>query len=248
MHGHLPLRLSNPAEAGRHSKKMQHIDLTKTYCTVEAMNPAAEQAFDLAHNSKFRILQASAMKRPRKKSRYSTPSFSYLSRRILGFTLDAEMIFDPLEGLRFGSDDDRCDILLDSTNERGISKLHFRLNFASENPDPRCLILYNMSSNGTLIGDHLLSTGHNKSRMLEPNGSTIVRAGPVVLKFEIPGNRDHAINQIFQVRWERYFAELAASRPRLDALILDSDNQITLPILFLPTTTAIDLPDLTFPR
>lgn len=212
---------------------MSCIDLAKTFCIAEAINSAAERAFDHPHNSKFLTLPIPIAQCPRS-TREGTPSFSYQERKTMAFSFDDEMFFDPHRGLTFGSDDETCDVLLDINNERGLSTRHFRLTFARKTPDPQCVVLWNMSANGTLVNNDLLSTGTASSQMLDPNGSTFVQAGPVRLRFEIPRNRDVVTEAAFRAEWEKFRLRVRDCEPKLEPLTLGNRFGPTPPFPVAP--------------
>lgn len=190
---------------------MQGIDYAKMFCYVEALNDAAETAFRLPHNSKYLVSpvpNGNAPKRQRR-ARQTTPSFHYEANPVLAFTLEAKNFYDPLRGLTFGSDDDNCDIALDSSNVNGVSAVHFRLNWNwQHHPDPNLLSVFNASGNGTRVEGRYL--GRDDTFMLQPVGPTIVEAGPVKLRFEVPDPDKRS--RAFSSLWKKFVKEARESQ------------------------------------
>jgi len=135
---------------------MLNINPTTTFCTVEALNEPARTAFKLQHNLQFLVPPAQspeATKRSRHR-REGTPSFRYdtdgCANPCLALTLDCEKLSDPFKGYYFESDEEICDIVLDSDNTQGVSGTYFRICFNwKANPEPYIIILHNLSGNGT---------------------------------------------------------------------------------------------------
>jgi hypothetical protein len=166
-------------------------------------------------------------------TREETPSFRYTSEAPsnarLALTLDAEKVLDPARGLTFGTDSDRCDVVLDVDNRRGISGIHFCLNFNHASPEPNILVLENFSINGTrmlsaLTNDRaiILDNGDQKSHILAHDGPTWVDVAEVSLLFRVPRMPR---SSEFWLRWRKYCQELKGA-PRF-ALDLDGEGKAT---------------------
>ncbi|KAK0265207.1 Calcium/calmodulin-dependent protein kinase type II subunit gamma [Friedmanniomyces endolithicus] len=85
--------------------------------------------------------------------RGSTPE---LSKPMLAMRINRESMKFPHRGHRCGSDSDDCDVLLDTSNGRGVSGVHFRLaltGIASDATGPTVLWLINTSAQNTVEVD-----------------------------------------------------------------------------------------------
>ena len=200
---------------------MTNINYATTFCLVEALNDVSREAFALRHNAPYRLLSQQPTKRL-KRTRDGTPPIHYglnaIGNPILALTLKSAAISDPRRGLRFGSDDDTCDILLDKDNTRAVSALHFRLSFDWNHPDPSVLVLHNLSQNGTQMQsdftEHeakILSSTTVQSQILDAHRPTVINAGRACLSFHLLLNR-HGWEQIFAMNWSKLIADAGATK------------------------------------
>ena len=205
---------------------MQSIDYTKTFCIVEALGKAKD-AFKFKHNSKYLVESTELPRKRLRTARQTTPSFQYGRKYVLALTLDAD--FDHRRGVIWGSDEEKSNIKIDIDNKSGISAVHFRLCWNWRSPSPNCLLVFNCSSNGTLVDNHFLDCEEKPSRMLAVSGPTIVEAGHIQLKFEIPSWRSAEQQTAFLNRWQKFVKQIHESPPTLDRFTLKGRFQPTPP-------------------
>ena len=181
------------------------LDRSTTFCLVKAVNEPGKTAFQLQHNLEYRVsLPQPIVRRGRTTGRDQTPSFQYEENNsMLALTTDSSKIFDPALGHVFGSDDEMCDVLLDTTNRFGVSRQHFRIYMNVNSEDPEHLILKNMSRLGTrvhgipIFGDVEISTD-----------GLLVDAGPVSLHIRFP-----QLTSAFLVNWRKFRQEVQEALP-----------------------------------
>lgn len=94
---------------------------------------------------------------------------------------------DPLTGWVFGSDEERCDFLLATSNtESGVSGRHFSINY---NWTTKCLLLKNLSRHSVTMKSPKLY-GHpvtvEGTQVIPPSEDNTIHAGVVVLIVRIP--------------------------------------------------------------
>ncbi|KAJ4295716.1 Protein kinase protein rad53 [Collariella sp. IMI 366227] len=124
----------------------------------------------------------------------------------------SSLVKDPAQGFTFGRNPGCCDILLKNDPHRRLSKVHFRI-YLNE---WEVLMLEDMSTNGTVVDDHLLKrkdnpTGENKRTLA--SGSKIkvlMRESKLDLAFlvRIP-NRDGPCEEAYQQNLRAYLADPA---------------------------------------
>lgn len=213
-----------------------NIDYANTFCLVEALNDVSREAFALRHNAPYRLLPELPTRRL-KRTRDGTPPIHYglnaIGNPILALTLDSEALSDPLRGLRFGSDDDQCDVLLDKDNQRAVSAIHFRLSFDWKHPDPSLLVLHNISRNGTQVQSDfteneakILSSITGQSQILDAHRPTVINAGRACLSFHLLLNR-HGCEQTFAMNWSRFVADAGATKSNIPRALGDNSLNVT---------------------
>lgn len=186
-------------------------DETSTFCLIEALNPDALASFQFEHNEKYRIQPTEDQqhgKRARRSRRSDHPAFD--QDEVLALTFETSKLNDPMRGHVFGCDDESCDVLLDYDNKRLISSQHFRIIFDWHRPLPDRLWLYDLSKNGTVVGE--TNVRELSTRRIALSHQATVRAGPVLLKISLPP--PPIDDPLFMARWESYRQHALAATPK----------------------------------
>ncbi|KAK2763719.1 hypothetical protein FQN54_009335 [Arachnomyces sp. PD_36] len=195
-------------------------DPKTTVAIFTARSPAAFAALELTHNQSRVKAQTfpSKQRRPKRerKRRQRTPIVAAATESQLVLSLSEKPI-DPLLGFVFGSDEEKCDILLcDEPSKDGISRVHFRIDF---NWESGALIIIDTSSHGTplqskVAGRHVLL----QNRALPLFSGDTLQAGYVLFTVTIPDRGKY--RQCFRKNWEEYYREYKEAIPRIGGLAI----------------------------
>lgn len=170
----------------------------------------AESAFSLKHNEKRCIPPIhSRDEGPAISSRESTPAYSlqegdnddYSRKYCLRLTFEKEPK-DPAKGFAFGTDQQKCDVLLGTRGVRGTSGVHFHITFDVIRGKKR-LVLRDTSTNGSAVSydgqaehevRHHFTWILNLDKPQSPNGDTQewklqVHVRKLEFKFELASHR-----------------------------------------------------------
>lgn len=170
-------------------------------CFIEPMSKHVEWAFDLPHNKaqfapkQHGILSDLTSVDSPAPERETTPGMDDPSGHkiqcpLLALTTDPERLFDPVEGHVFGSDSERCDVVLDDTNTRGVSSRHVRL-FVDlyEDEGGDCLTIQNLSANSVRAISHEMKINvlltREKATVLSGGKWTIILNAKVDIVFKL---------------------------------------------------------------
>ncbi|KAK0247721.1 Protein kinase protein rad53 [Friedmanniomyces endolithicus] len=122
--------------------------------------------------------------------RDSTPE---LSTPTLAMRINKGSMKRPHQGHQFGSDSHDCDVLLDTSNRRGVSGVHFRLALTGIAPDGTgsiVLSLVNTSAQNTVEVDGVQLLRADQHPLTKHTTHHVV-AGPVSLSIDLP---DHQLD------------------------------------------------------
>ncbi|KAI0548505.1 kinase-like domain-containing protein [Xylaria curta] len=151
-----------------------------------------------------------------------TPARQMKPRSLMRVTMDP--IHDPADsqkGFVFGSDEHKCDVLLDKSQARGVSRKQFAILL---DWDTRTLTLENMSSQGTDIESRTFGDFHLEETLkLHENEIVNFRLGQFDIEIRIPGHSSH--RDIFFKNWAEYRARLLSKLPVLQKLALKSNTK-----------------------
>ena len=195
---------------------MAHLNLALAVIVIESKNSLAEIALELPENERYVVnsvvedvsTQYSAA------SRESTP-FVAPSMATCALLLTHKP-FDPFTGWVFGSDEERCDFLLTTTNkETGVSGRHFGINY---NWTSRYLRLTNLSRHHTMMSSPKLGQDIivRDSRVIPSGEEVTITAGRVTLVIRVPVRGDY--QDTFSRALDAYHNEVKEAMPRLATL------------------------------
>jgi hypothetical protein len=102
----------------------------------------------------------------------------------LALTFSIDSFVDVTEGHRFGSDREKCDILLDEEGRDSVDGLYFKVQLDYTQAVPE-LDVYNCSPRGTRVDDKLLSGVGQRTRIYQGEAVTVV-AGNISLMLMFP--------------------------------------------------------------
>ncbi|KAF1349766.1 kinase-like domain-containing protein [Delphinella strobiligena] len=185
------------------------------FCHLRPLSTTASKALDFVENSPFVVcLPASAPPNPR--SRENTPIVEEESRAF-ALTFRTSDLRDPTLGHVFGSNVDRCDVLMDRVKDRGVSGAHFRMQLDYRRGLPDTLYIGNLSRNWTRIADKTLNGP--LVHILKNGGTPIsILAGRVNLEvtFSTLDMRDRK----FLESWEHFRQSALAALPSISNIQL----------------------------
>lgn len=161
----------------------------------------ANTAFGLAHNSKwFRRAMGGVAEEPIIDSRETTPAYhdseeSANARLVLSF--DKLLESDLTDGIRFGSDPERCHVLLGHRGTKGVSGLQY--NITVDN-DLRIWLHDRRSSHGTAVeyGGQCRDQRRKRETWIlsyapgygNPFGEIQIHAGHLIFQIEFPNHKN----------------------------------------------------------
>lgn len=195
---------------------MAHLNLALAVIVIEAKNSLAETALELPENEHYVVKSAAedvATQYP-PASREGTPFVA--PSMVTCALLLTHKPFDPFTGWVFGSDDERCDFLLATTNrETGVSGRHFGINY---NWTSRYLRLTNLSRPHTMMKSPKLGQDIiiRDSRVIPPGEDITVTAGRVTLVIRVPVRGEY--QDAFSKALDVYYNEVKEAMPRLATL------------------------------
>ena len=190
-------------------------DPTSSIASLVPLSLAGTTALTYEHNQSwvesipFPTLEAL---RNQRRSRQSTPSVELTERIILLSLLTKP--FDPVLGFSFGSDSEKCDILLnDRVSEHGISRVHFRINF---NLGSKALMLTDVSSNFTVINSKNLGRVVLSQQSIAIQSGDAIQAGHAMFRLQIPERGKHMDE--YNRNLDRCILEIKNAIPRMESL------------------------------
>ncbi|KAK2800134.1 hypothetical protein FQN50_008229 [Emmonsiellopsis sp. PD_5] len=206
---------------------MEFVDTTTTIATLTPCTDSAFAVLKLEHN-KRRVVGTGPTLQPQpgsRRKRQRTPAVTAATgEHLILSLLDEHKPIDPLQGFVFGSDANRCDVLLTGNGSNdGISRVHFRIDYHGE---PRALLITDESTRGTRIQSKAAGT----SILLEKKTLPIVsgdqiQAGLALFTLSIPDRGNS--KQIFHDNWMRYYEERQKALPYIGALSIQQPNAVT---------------------
>ncbi|KAK2609319.1 hypothetical protein QQS21_002100 [Conoideocrella luteorostrata] len=152
-------------------------------------------------------------------SESGTPAPDAQDNDVLRFTTD-HFPRDYSMGFVFGTDPERCDVLLSPPGTKGFSRRQFAVTF---NPQTRVVLLRNLATHGTPVrfADSNEVTGFKSQRVLSSQSQTSIFLPRV--KIELLS----LIGDGFESEYVQYFNKLASATPNLRQMQLQSSAETT---------------------
>lgn len=173
-------------------------DTSNIILSIWAANKPANEAFELEHNKDLitKSGEPEELGEDCRSKRQPTPDFPTPCRTEMVLRTN-DKPKDPSRGWCFGSDAEECDGLLDESNRRGVSGVHFEVNL---NWKTFAVVISNKSNNPLTIklpNQDLDPFGRDEKRAL-PDEPCLVLLGVGLLQFmlQVPERKDRAAYEV----------------------------------------------------
>ncbi|KAK4961150.1 Protein kinase protein rad53 [Elasticomyces elasticus] len=216
----------DPRKMGRHNSGLNDSDISDVMCILHPCSPAAfkivattaeRTPHNVLQNDGYADYQADLTQSViEEQETFILQSGSFSHARDLALRFSTEVL-NPLLGFVFGRNYKMCDIVLAADTYKRVSNMHFSISMNSSG----ILMLQDMSTNGTMVDDHILKgkfMEHPQTRMLNP-GSIIQVLSPnpdETVKFivRIPAREGH--ERQYEAKFERHMDRVTQAQAAQD--------------------------------